>query len=26
VLGTALIGLVTIPLWIRLGGYFAGLW
>ena len=26
VLGTSLIGLVTIPLWIRLGGYFAGLW
>ncbi len=26
VLGTSLAGLVTIPLWIRLGGQFAGLW
>lgn len=25
-LGTSLIGLVTIPLWIRFGGHFAGLW
>lgn len=25
-LGTSLIGLITIPLWIRLGGQFAGLW
>jgi predicted permease len=25
-LGTSVIGLVTIPLWIRLGGHFAGLW
>ena len=25
-LGTSLVGLVTIPLWIRLGGHFAGLW
>jgi predicted permease len=26
VLGTSLVGLVTIPLWIRLGGQFCGLW
>lgn len=26
VLGTSLAGLVTIPLWIRFGGHFAGLW
>ena len=25
-LGTSLIGLVTIPLWIHFGGHFAGLW
>lgn len=25
-LGTSLVGLVTIPLWIRFGGHFAGLW
>lgn len=25
-LGTSLVGLVTIPLWIRIGGHFAGLW
>ena len=25
-LGTSVIGLVTIPLWIRFGGQFAGLW
>ena len=25
-LGTSLVGLVTIPIWIRLGGHFAGLW
>jgi len=26
VLGTSIAGLATIPLWIRLGGHFAGLW
>jgi predicted permease len=26
VIGTSLAGLVTIPLWIRLGGHLAGLW
>ena len=26
VLGTSLAGLATIPLWIRFGGHFAGLW
>jgi predicted permease len=26
VLGTTLVGLVTIPLWIRFGGQFCGLW
>ena len=25
-LGTSMIGLVTVPLWIRVGGYWAGLW